>query len=127
MSGADEGIDEWLTVNYLLDNFKSPQQTLGLIRLGGSSTQIAFLSKSKTIFFLVLLLEYKFSCTRVDDYSGIQKIFFKFFHLSHPFFAFSRLLEYSSSRKCVHSSKKYSSTRVRRVFLTTLIFLFKWF
>ena len=49
LSGTDEGIDEWLTVNFLLDNFKSARQTLGLIRLGGSSTQIAFLSKSINI------------------------------------------------------------------------------
>jgi Golgi nucleoside diphosphatase len=47
LSGTDESIDEWLTVNFLLDNLKSIRQTVGLVRLGGSSTQIAFISKSK--------------------------------------------------------------------------------
>jgi Golgi nucleoside diphosphatase len=54
LSGTDEGIDEWLTVNFLQDNLKSARQTLRLIRLGDSSTQIAFLSKStikSSVFF----------------------------------------------------------------------------
>ena len=39
MSGLDEALFAWLTVNYLADNFKN---TAAIIDLGGASTQIVF-------------------------------------------------------------------------------------
>ncbi|XP_075415882.1 ectonucleoside triphosphate diphosphohydrolase 2 [Tenrec ecaudatus] len=52
LSGQDEGVFGWVTVNYLLENFikynwvgqwfQSPKDTLGAMDLGGASTQITF-------------------------------------------------------------------------------------
>jgi guanosine-diphosphatase len=44
MSGDEEGVLAWITVNYLLGTVNSPdrQQTVGVLDLGGGSTQIVF-------------------------------------------------------------------------------------
>lgn len=41
MDGADEGAFAWVTVNYLLGNLGKPEaETVGVIDLGGGSTQV---------------------------------------------------------------------------------------
>ncbi|RXN34899.1 ectonucleoside triphosphate diphosphohydrolase 5 [Labeo rohita] len=60
MDGTDEGILAWVTVNFLTDDsqmrslpllsgrlHKNAQKTVGILDLGGGSTQITFLPKSK--------------------------------------------------------------------------------
>lgn len=46
ISGATEGVYQWLTVNYLQGNFSSPGgPTTGVFEMGGASLQIAFVPK----------------------------------------------------------------------------------
>ena len=48
MDGADEGAFAWVTVNYLLGNLgKSEQETVGVIDLGGGSTQVTERGKTR--------------------------------------------------------------------------------
>jgi len=50
MSGADEGIFGWMTINLLLNHISSTRndhKTVGVIDLGGGSMQICFLPKNK--------------------------------------------------------------------------------
>lgn len=42
ITGQMEGLYAWLDVNYLANTFQKQQPTLGLIDMGGASTQIAF-------------------------------------------------------------------------------------
>uniref|UniRef100_A0AAV2KD19 nucleoside diphosphate phosphatase n=1 Tax=Knipowitschia caucasica TaxID=637954 RepID=A0AAV2KD19_KNICA len=51
MDGTSEGILAWITLNFLTGNLSPPiQQTVGILDLGGGSTQITFLPKlRKTI------------------------------------------------------------------------------
>ncbi|EJD50562.1 hypothetical protein AURDEDRAFT_112180 [Auricularia subglabra TFB-10046 SS5] len=42
MDGKDEGVYAWITVNYLLDAFKSHGSSYAVLDLGGGSTQIVF-------------------------------------------------------------------------------------
>lgn len=45
LEGKDEGFDAWLSINYLENNFASEKETLGIIDMGGASTQIAFATR----------------------------------------------------------------------------------
>ncbi|KAJ8269960.1 hypothetical protein GJAV_G00108710 [Gymnothorax javanicus] len=48
MDGTNEGILAWVTVNFLTGHlYSSSKQTVGTLDLGGGSTQITFLPKSK--------------------------------------------------------------------------------
>ncbi|XP_067240683.1 ectonucleoside triphosphate diphosphohydrolase 5 [Chanodichthys erythropterus] len=48
MNGTSEGILAWITVNFLTGRLdRSSQKTVGILDLGGGSTQITFLPKSK--------------------------------------------------------------------------------
>merc|ERR1711998_721800 len=50
MDGLDEGVYAWVTVNYLLDRLgKPPSETVGVMDLGGGSTQIAFAVDTATL------------------------------------------------------------------------------
>ncbi|XP_018618175.1 ectonucleoside triphosphate diphosphohydrolase 1 isoform X2 [Scleropages formosus] len=42
ITGQEEGAYGWITVNYLSDNFRKAQRTMGALDLGGASTQITF-------------------------------------------------------------------------------------
>ncbi|KAL4612990.1 ectonucleoside triphosphate diphosphohydrolase 1 isoform X2 [Arapaima gigas] len=42
ITGQEEGAYGWITVNYLSDNFRRAQHTMGALDLGGASTQITF-------------------------------------------------------------------------------------
>ncbi|XP_072559657.1 ectonucleoside triphosphate diphosphohydrolase 1 isoform X1 [Paramormyrops kingsleyae] len=44
ITGQEEGAYGWITVNYLGDNFRKAQRTMGALDLGGASTQITFVS-----------------------------------------------------------------------------------
>lgn len=44
ITGEDEGVFGWVTVNYLLDTLGEPRETLGALDLGGASTQISFVA-----------------------------------------------------------------------------------
>lgn len=53
ISGEQEGIYGWLTVNYLMDTFLLNQGTLGFVDMGGASSQLTFAtsdSKKKKVF-----------------------------------------------------------------------------
>ncbi|XP_030303853.1 ectonucleoside triphosphate diphosphohydrolase 6 [Calypte anna] len=48
MNGTDEGISAWITINFLTGNLDDPQKkTVGMLDLGGGSTQITFLPRTK--------------------------------------------------------------------------------
>lgn len=44
ISGEEEGLSSWVTVNYLNGNFNTSQETIGALDMGGASTQITFTS-----------------------------------------------------------------------------------
>ncbi len=44
LSGADEAVTAWVSANYLLDNFGPTKPSVGILDLGGASTQVATLS-----------------------------------------------------------------------------------
>ena len=46
ISGEMEGIYGWLSVNYLLGNFNSGKPTVGVVDMGGGSTEITFAKPS---------------------------------------------------------------------------------
>ncbi|ESN98747.1 hypothetical protein HELRODRAFT_133471, partial [Helobdella robusta] len=46
MKGDDEGLFSWFTVNFLNDNFNELSKTVGVLDLGGGSTQITFIPKA---------------------------------------------------------------------------------
>ncbi|XP_042332261.1 ectonucleoside triphosphate diphosphohydrolase 6-like isoform X2 [Sceloporus undulatus] len=49
MDGTDEGISAWITVNFLTDSWNVPgQKCVGMLDLGGGSTQITFCPRTKT-------------------------------------------------------------------------------
>lgn len=47
ISGEEEGLYGWLTVNYLSKNFQTKHPTLGSIEMGNASTQIAFATEEE--------------------------------------------------------------------------------
>ncbi|XP_017265039.1 ectonucleoside triphosphate diphosphohydrolase 5 [Kryptolebias marmoratus] len=48
MNGADEGVLAWVTVNFLTGHlYSNTRRTVGILDLGGGSTQITFVPKSK--------------------------------------------------------------------------------
>ncbi|TWW72144.1 ectonucleoside triphosphate diphosphohydrolase 5 [Takifugu flavidus] len=48
MNGANEGVLAWVTVNFLTGHlYSNTKKTVGILDLGGGSTQITFLPKSK--------------------------------------------------------------------------------
>ncbi|KAH0622838.1 hypothetical protein JD844_025558 [Phrynosoma platyrhinos] len=48
MDGTDEGISAWITVNFLTDSLNAPEQKcVGMLDLGGGSTQITFRPSTK--------------------------------------------------------------------------------
>uniref|UniRef100_A0A671UD36 nucleoside diphosphate phosphatase n=1 Tax=Sparus aurata TaxID=8175 RepID=A0A671UD36_SPAAU len=48
MNGANEGVLAWVTVNFLTGHlYSNTRKTVGILDLGGGSTQITFLPKSK--------------------------------------------------------------------------------
>ena len=48
ITGTMEGVYGWLDVNYLLNHFTHPSETVGSIDMGGASTQIAFVTTDTT-------------------------------------------------------------------------------
>ncbi|KAF7665822.1 hypothetical protein LDENG_00130560 [Lucifuga dentata] len=52
MNGTNEGILAWVTVNFLTGHlYSNTKKTVGILDLGGGSTQITFLPKSKKTVF----------------------------------------------------------------------------
>lgn len=50
MSGMDEGVFSWITVNYMLDLLTNNKKTVAALDLGGGSTQLTFVpSKADTL------------------------------------------------------------------------------
>ncbi|XP_059696751.1 ectonucleoside triphosphate diphosphohydrolase 6 [Haemorhous mexicanus] len=48
MNGTDEGISAWITINFLTGRLDDPQRrSVGMLDLGGGSTQITFLPRTK--------------------------------------------------------------------------------
>ncbi|NXI36921.1 ENTP6 diphosphohydrolase, partial [Galbula dea] len=48
MNGTDEGISAWITINFLTGSLHDPQRrSVGMLDLGGGSTQITFLPRTK--------------------------------------------------------------------------------
>ncbi|XP_009995858.1 PREDICTED: ectonucleoside triphosphate diphosphohydrolase 6 [Chaetura pelagica] len=48
MNGTDEGISAWITINFLTGSLNDPQKrSVGMLDLGGGSTQITFLPRTK--------------------------------------------------------------------------------
>lgn len=50
ITGNEEGIFGWLSLNYLMGKLRNPADTLGMIDLGGASVQIAFSPLQKSHF-----------------------------------------------------------------------------
>lgn len=48
MDGTDEGISAWITVNFLTGDLHSDSPTVGMLDLGGGSTQITFSPRDET-------------------------------------------------------------------------------
>jgi hypothetical protein len=46
VSGELEGVYSWVDVNYLLEKLSNQQPTVGIVEIGGASTQIAFETKT---------------------------------------------------------------------------------
>lgn len=42
LSGEEEALFSWITINYMLGTFQNNQNTYGLVEMGGSSAQLAF-------------------------------------------------------------------------------------
>ncbi|NXM75228.1 ENTP6 diphosphohydrolase, partial [Serilophus lunatus] len=50
MNGTDEGISAWITINFLTGRLDDPQKrSVGMLDLGGGSTQITFLPRTEVI------------------------------------------------------------------------------
>lgn len=50
LSGEEEGVFAWITVNYLLGSFaEDSQPTAGILEMGGASTQIAFVPNGNVL------------------------------------------------------------------------------
>lgn len=47
--GEMEGVYNWVTLNYLLNNFDQNRETAGMLDLGGASTQIAYAIQDKNL------------------------------------------------------------------------------
>ncbi|XP_076970324.1 ectonucleoside triphosphate diphosphohydrolase 6 isoform X2 [Tamandua tetradactyla] len=47
MNGTDEGVSAWITVNFLTGSLKAPGGGVGMLDLGGGSTQITFLPRAE--------------------------------------------------------------------------------
>ncbi|CAN8063130.1 unnamed protein product [Agarophyton chilense] len=47
LSGNEEGIYSWITVNYLLD--REPYDTVGTLEMGGGSSQVAYVPRDKAL------------------------------------------------------------------------------
>uniref|UniRef100_A0A7M4EPE7 Ectonucleoside triphosphate diphosphohydrolase 6 n=1 Tax=Crocodylus porosus TaxID=8502 RepID=A0A7M4EPE7_CROPO len=54
MNGTDEGVSAWITINFLTGNLNVPRKrSVGMLDLGGGSTQITFLPSSEVIWTYV--------------------------------------------------------------------------
>ncbi|XP_005006597.1 ectonucleoside triphosphate diphosphohydrolase 6 isoform X2 [Cavia porcellus] len=48
MNGTDEGVSAWITINFLTGSLRAPgRSSVGMLDLGGGSTQITFLPRAK--------------------------------------------------------------------------------
>ncbi|PXF47097.1 Guanosine-diphosphatase [Gracilariopsis chorda] len=47
LSGNEEGVYSWITVNYLLD--RGPHNTVGTLEMGGGSSQVAYVPRDRTL------------------------------------------------------------------------------
>ncbi|XP_021107818.1 ectonucleoside triphosphate diphosphohydrolase 6 isoform X7 [Heterocephalus glaber] len=51
MNGTDEGVSAWITVNFLTGSLRGPgRSSVGMLDLGGGSTQITFLPRAQGTF-----------------------------------------------------------------------------
>ncbi|KAK7878352.1 hypothetical protein WMY93_031069 [Mugilogobius chulae] len=61
LDGAEEGVSAWLTVNYLLGALGGDTESVGVLDLGGGSTQVTFSPRSKFVEFVSTSDLHKFS------------------------------------------------------------------
>ncbi|XP_008319744.1 ectonucleoside triphosphate diphosphohydrolase 6 isoform X3 [Cynoglossus semilaevis] len=102
MDGTDEGISAWITVNFLTGGLQSSDSsTVGILDLGGGSTQITFSPKDeKTI-----------QISPVDDIRSFQV-----FNKTHTLYAHSYLgLGLVSVRRAILENPDFGSTVVTSI------------
>uniref|UniRef100_A0A8C8EJB9 nucleoside diphosphate phosphatase n=1 Tax=Oncorhynchus tshawytscha TaxID=74940 RepID=A0A8C8EJB9_ONCTS len=74
MNGTNEGVLAWVTVNFLTGHlYAKTRKTVGILDLGGGSTQITFLPKSKATAVIHLFRLDKYICIMLQDTQDFYK------------------------------------------------------
>ncbi|WP_354011066.1 hypothetical protein [Endozoicomonas lisbonensis] len=67
LDGSMEGAYNWLGVNYIYGKLDNPEESYGIVELGGSSTQVAVSLKSEIDTDNIKLFNKSFSLEKIDD------------------------------------------------------------
>ncbi|HBM17095.1 MAG TPA: hypothetical protein DD381_12240 [Lentisphaeria bacterium] len=84
ITGHMEGIFDWVAVNYLLNTFSEDKKSVGVLDLGGGSTQIAFETQEVSIFESKIKIGNKTYNLYSRSYLGIGMDYARYQFSNHP-------------------------------------------